>query len=126
MKPYRPADAKLYSNGVIPMKKILAGLLFLILCASRPLDAREKTYTEQLRRDVVRSTTNLVSAPAEVLTTVQKYHREPGPRVFREMAGFVDGVFRVITRFGSGAWDAFAAFIPGMQDGLPPDPEALS
>ena len=88
--------------------------------------AAEEKYTEQLKRDVVRSTTNLVSSPAEILVTVQKYHREPGPAVFREIAGFVDGVFRTITRFGSGAWDAPAAFIPGEQEGIPPQPETLA
>ena len=107
------------------MKKISGWLLLMMLSAALPLSANE--YTTQMKRDIVRSTTNLVSSPAEILVTVQKYHREhPAPPVIREMAGFVDGLFRFVTRFGSGAWDAQAAFIPGDQEGIPPSPETLA
>ncbi len=105
------------------MKKILAFLGLLVLGLAHPVFAGE--YTRAMTHDLNRSVKNLVAAPVEIPVTIQKYHEQAGPPVFRQMAGFVDGFFRTITRFGSGAWDAFAAFTPGMQEGFPPEPETF-
>lgn len=82
-------------------------------------------YVENMKRDLLRGVKNVIGSPLEIPITVQEYHEKAGRPVIRHIAGLLDGGFQMATRFGSGAWDFVAAFIPGHQQGMPVDPETL-
>ncbi|MDP3920964.1 MAG: hypothetical protein Q8R76_09205 [Candidatus Omnitrophota bacterium] len=116
------------------MKKISVLLLILSLAfVATPALAGEhggehggsNMYLDQMQTTLVRGIKNVVGAVAEVPMTIQEYHEGTGRPVIRHLAGTVDGLFRMVVRFGSGAWDLVAALIPGHQDGMPVDPETL-
>ena len=106
------------------MKNIfwLAALLFF---AAPGAEAGANQYVQNIGRDWNRGLKNMVTAPLEIPVAMQEYHEQAGRPFVRQSAGFVDGVFRTITRFSSGALDLVTAFIPGDQEGLPPHPETL-
>ena len=103
-------------------KLVFAGFLFLAVV---PLPAYGGTYDENLARDFGRGFKNVAFCWLEIPVTMGEYHRGPGRPLVRHGAGFADGVFQTIERFGSGAWDFAAGLIPGQQEGLPVEPEVL-
>lgn len=90
-----------------------------------PAPAASGDYQENMKHDLVRGFKNFFGAPLEIPITIQKYHEGSGRPVIRHVAGLLDGVFRTVVRFGSGAWDFIAAFLPDHQQGMPVDPEVL-
>lgn len=114
------------------MRKFLQLVLLLCVTASASafaVETNEAAYPANFKYDVVRGSTNIVAAPYEVYTTTREHHLNNGPEqnkgITRDIAGFVDGTFRMITRVGSGIWDHVIAAIPGAQEGYPVDPELL-
>ena len=120
------------------MKKMLSVLLILALVAfATPVFADKGTqapvqtsaasgdYQENMKRDLLRGLKNVVGSPLEIPITIQEYHEREGRPVIRHIAGAIDGLFRGLVRFGSGAWDFVAAFIPNHQEGMPVNPETL-
>lgn len=106
------------------MKKgILILLMFVV--STQALSA-EESYTQNLKRDLSRGLINIVSSPLEIPITMQKYHEQAGYPGVRHIEGFFDGTFRMLERAGSGIWDWIVAWIPGDQDGIPPEPEIIA
>ena len=88
--------------------------------------AEGEGYFSNMGRDLVRGVKNVISSPVEIPYTMDRYgedHR--GSNSFWPIAGFFHGAFNMVTRCGSGIWDLGFAFIPGQQEGLPPDPETF-
>ncbi len=109
-------------------KCLLAMAGFVVFLSVAPtVFAAEQGYFAKLGATFSRGVRNVVSSPYEIPYTIGKYDgkNDGNPRVFRDVAGFFDGVFRTVTRFGSGAWDIAWAFIPGDQEGLPLEPETF-
>ncbi len=103
----------------------IAAMLFVGLC---PLcAAQEQSYLTQLGHTFTRGVKNVVSFPWEIPTAIKEHDAKDdgNPRVFRDTAGFFDGSFRALERFGCGAWDMVWAFVPGNQEGLPLKPETF-
>ncbi len=108
--------------------KVAGFILAVILCiAAVPVCvAQEAGYFTQLGRTFGRGIKNIVSSPWEVPYTIGQYDRETSNyRVFRDTAGFFDGVGRTVTRFGSGVWDVVFSLVPGEQDGITLKPETF-
>ena len=83
-------------------------------------------YWADMKRDWVRGFKNIVSFPLEIPITIQEYHEAAGYPVVRHLAGFADGFFQAIARLGSGIWDILpASILPGIQEGVPVQPETL-
>lgn len=82
-------------------------------------------YQANMQRDLVRGFKNVIGSPLEIPITIQEYHGKEGRPVIRHAAGLIDGCFQAVVRFGSGAWDFVAAFLPGHQEGMPVEPETL-
>ena len=80
-------------------------------------------YVENMKHDLLRGLKNVVGAPLEIPITIQEYHEKAGRPVIRHLAGLIDGTFKMVVRFGSGAWDLLAALIPDHQEGMPVNPE---
>ncbi len=106
-------------------KKTGFALLFFLLLGTAPALAEEPGYWRAIGRNLWRGTKNILSSPAEIPITMQEYHERSGYPVVRQLTGFADGLFQMIERAGSGAWDYLVALIPGAQEGLPPTPETL-
>jgi putative exosortase-associated protein (TIGR04073 family) len=104
------------------IKILLMSLIGLLI--TTPAFA-EDSYLHAMRRDLVRGFKNVLTSPLEIPIAIQEYHESAGKPYVRQMAGFFDGTFQMLTRLGSGVWDIPAAFIPGIQEGLPPTPETL-
>jgi len=102
-------------------------LIFLFFMALGPifLYAEEGGYFKNLQHDYKRGMVNILTSPAEIPITIQEYHEGAGRPLIRHLAGAVDGAFRMFTRAASGAWDLVFGWIPGDQEGFPPDPETL-
>lgn len=83
------------------------------------------TYRENLGDGLKRGVKNIFSSPAEILISVQDYHERSGWPFVRQMAGGVVGAGKMILRLGSGIVDLGAAWIPGIQQGIPLNPEVL-
>jgi hypothetical protein len=112
----RPKEADVFR------KIILVLLAFAVLFPS----AAHASYLSDMKHDLVRGIKNVVSHPAEIPITIQEYHEAAGYPVVRHLTGLADGIFQAVSRLGSGAWDLImAAWIPGIQDGLPVQPETL-
>jgi putative exosortase-associated protein (TIGR04073 family) len=110
------------------MKRMLIMSLILVFGLLVPrvfAESEGDSYQSNMERDFVRGFKNVLGSPLEIPITIQKYHEGAGRPFVRHMAGFFDGMFRMIARAGSGVWDFLAAFLPGNQEGLPPDPETL-
>ncbi len=109
------------------MLKKPACFLFVTILAftafSGPAEAGE--YFRNMKRDFARGSLNIVTFPLEIPMTFQRYHEASGAPVARHMAGLADGIWRGVARCGSGFWDFAAAITPGIQEGLPADPETL-
>jgi hypothetical protein len=109
----------------------MAGLMLVwVLClAYCPVCAaqEEPGYFTQLGQTFTRGVKNLVSFPWEIPSAIGEYDKKTdgNSRAFRDMAGFVDGTFRAVTRLGCGVWDVFSSVVPGQQDGLPLKPETF-
>lgn len=104
--------------------------IFAVILAVFPASAHAaeswSQYFSLMKRDLVRGVKNVVSHPAEIPITFQEYHESPGYPVVRHIAGLTDGLFQAITRLGSGLWDILpASVLPGVQDGVPVQPETL-
>lgn len=93
--------------------------------AGTAASAPSGTYLENMKGTLLRGVKNVLGSPLEIPITIQEYHEGAGRPVIRHMAGAIDGLFRMVVRAGSGAWDFIAALIPGHQEGMPPDPETL-
>lgn len=97
---------------------------FLLFCHfSIPADAG--TYSENLRYDLKRGAKNILSSPLEIMVTIQDYHERAGWPYVRQGLGLVVGVGKMGLRLGSGLVDLGAAWVPGLQKGLPVQPEVL-
>ncbi len=104
-------------------KALILAALAAVLCPQ----AAHASYVGDMQRNLVRGTKNVLTFPLEIPVTVQKYHRGSGYAGVRHVTGLFDGIFRAVSRFGSGAWDILpASIVPGIQDGLPVDPETLA
>ncbi len=90
-----------------------------------PAAYAEESYGAAMKRDLGRGFKNVISFPLEIPMTIQEYHEAPGLPAARHLAGFADGIFQGVARFGSGAWDFVAALTPGIQEGLPVQPQTL-
>jgi len=82
-------------------------------------------YVANMKRNLVRGAKNIVSAPAEIVISVKKYHQQPGQPGIRHLQGFADGTIAFVQRGFSGLWDFVVAFIPSDQEGMPVEPETL-
>ena len=112
------------------MKVRMTGLVLVFLLGltfSSAYAYPEPGYFPQLGKTFARGVKNLVSFSWEIPSTIKQYDgkMDGNFRVFRDMAGFVDGTFRSLTRLGCGFWDIAFSFVPGQQDGLPLKPEAF-
>lgn len=110
------------------MKKIFSVLMMMTVLGVVPIaSANEPGYFDQLGKTFSRGVKNVITAPWEIPYSIGQYDQknEGNPRVFRDTAGFFDGIFRTLTRFGSGAWDMAWAFVPGNQEGIQLDPEVF-
>src|SRR5690349_5265667 len=115
------------------MRKFAAvTITVMILALGLPASARaegkssEKSYWHNWGYDMKRGFKNIITSPLEIPMTIQDYHERSGPPVIRHLGGLGDGVMQMFTRAGSGIWDwIWAAWIPGAQEGYPPDPETL-
>jgi len=112
------------------MKVRVVGLVFVFLFSfvlHSAYATPEPGYFFRLGKTFTRGVKNLVSFPWEIPTTIKEYDSKTNgnPRAFRDMAGFVDGAFRSLTRFGCGAWDIVFSLVPGDQDSLPLKPETF-
>ena len=109
------------------MKKIL--FLFLVFSSFVFIQAAfaevENSYQQNMQYDLVRSVKNILGAPLEIPYTMNNYRESQQRPVIRETAGFFSGVFRMISREGSGMADFLCAFMPGNQEGFPVTPETL-
>lgn len=84
-------------------------------------------YFKNMSCDYARGFNNIADAPLEYYNTQKEYEQQQkGRPVVRNIAGFVDGTFRVIERTGSGVWDFLAGLLPGDQEGIPAKPETIS
>ena len=110
-------------------RKIVMLLIFGSLCVSSSslCEAQEKGYFTQMGQTFTRGVKNVVSFPWEIPVTIKEHDalNDGNPRFFRDTAGFFDGAFRALSRFGCGAWDMVWAFVPGDQQGLPLKPETF-
>ena len=98
-------------------------LFFLFLVFVSP--AKASTYSENLRHDLKRGLKNTLSAPAEIAIGFQDYHERAGWPFVRQFAGLGIGAGKMVLRLGSGLVDFGAAWVPGLQRGLPVKPEVL-
>jgi len=112
------------------MKKIIIAILLLILSsgilfAPNACAWEDRGYWENMKYDFVRFFKNTLGSPLEIPVTIKEYDEGEGRAVLRHTAGFFDGCIRMVSRLISGAYDLGAAFIPGMQEGVPVEPETL-
>jgi hypothetical protein len=89
--------------------------------------AEKGSYLDQFGKTFTKGVKNVLSSPWEIPYTIKQHDQtdDGNPRVFRDTAGFFDGIFRTVTRAGCGLWDIGWAFIPGDQEGLPLKPETF-
>lgn len=106
-------------------KTVMIFLLVLLTVGIPSVPAQDRSYVQNIGYDYVRGFKNILSAPAEIFIGVRDYPETGEAGWIRGTRGFFDGHFKMINRFMSGAWDLFAAFIPGYQEGIPPAPETL-
>ena len=112
------------------MKIRMIGLMSVLLfCVSfsPAYAAEEPGYFNQLGKAFTRGLKNIVSFPWEIPSTISRHDQKTdgNPRAFRDMAGFVDGTFRAVTRFGCGVWDVLFSVVPGQQNELPLKPDTF-
>jgi len=111
------------------MKQILGVVVVLsVLLAAGPASAEKinDSYQANLQRTFVRGLKNIVTAPVEIPYRIGEHHRkDTAPPVFREAAGFLDGIFGTLERLASGVWDIGMSFVPGFQEGIPVEPETF-
>ncbi len=112
------------------MRVRITGLVFAVLfCLSLGTDcwAQEQGYFVQMGQALTRGVKNMVSFPWEIPATIKQHDQDDNgnPRIFRDTAGFIDGMFRAATRLGCGVWDVLFSAVPGQQNELPLKPEAL-
>ena len=109
------------------MKTKRFALIFLCLALVSPavFAAEGDSYGKNFVRTWKRGFTNVLTSPLEIPVTMQEYHEKAGRPFVRQSAGFVDGTCQMVERAASGLVDLFAAFLPGMQDGIPVKPETL-
>jgi len=108
----------------------MTGLVFALmfcLAFSPAYAAEEPGYFTQMGRALTQGFKNIVSFPWEIPATIARHDRENNgdPRAFRDAAGFVDGMFRAVTRLSCGMWDVLFSVVPGQQDELPLTPKTL-
>jgi hypothetical protein len=101
---------------------LLLSFLIMALVSGR---AEAGTYAESLRYGLKRGVKNALSSPAEILIGIQDYHERAGWPYARQGIGFLVGTGKMLLRLGSGVVDLGAAWIPGLQEGLPVEPETL-
>lgn len=109
-------------------RKIAVFILAVVMSfpAVSAFAAEEPGYFAQFGKTFGRGFKNILSFPWELPRTIGEYDRgTTNNRVFRDTAGFVDGVGRTVTRLGCGLWDVVFSFVPGEQDGLPLKPETF-
>ena len=110
------------------LKLIGFALLVLISLPFIPFsEAKEVGYFRQLTRTFSRGVVNMITSPWEIPYTIRQHDlkNDGNPRIFRDIAGFFDGVFRTVTRLGCGFWDVAFSVVPGDQEGLPLKPKTF-
>ncbi len=104
-------------------------VLILILTMLMPLNAAYANppgYWKQMGISFTRGLKNIVSCPYEIPYTIAQYDKQTeNNRVFRDTAGFFDGLFRTVTRGSLGLWDVAFSIVPGHQDELHLEPETF-
>jgi hypothetical protein len=105
----------------------LVSVLLFCVSFSPAYAAEESGYFTQFGQAFTRGLKNIVSFPWEIPSTISRHDQKTdgNPRVFRDMAGFVDGTFRAVTRFGCGVWDVLFSVVPGQQNELPLKPDTF-
>jgi len=101
--------------------------LILVFSQASSAFAGEQGYWGKLGSTFSKGFKNVISSPWEVPYTIRQHDKvnDGNPRLFRDTAGLFDGLFRAMTRFGSGAWNMAWAFMPGDQEGLSLEPEVF-
>lgn len=100
--------------------------ILMVLMPLRPACANPPGYWKQMGITFSRGLKNIVSCPYEIPYTIAQYDKKTeNNRIFRDTAGFFDGVFRTVTRGSGGLWDVFFSLVPGEQDNLPLKPETF-
>jgi hypothetical protein len=100
-------------------------LIFMLLLTFLPVMA-QASYFSDMQHTLVRGVKNVLGHPLEIPITIQEYHESAGYPGIRHLAGLTDGLFQALARLGSGIWDILpASVIPGIQEGLPVQPETL-
>ena len=101
--------------------KVFAFLLLVMVVAQ---SAFAGTYFGNMLTAHKRGVTNIVTGIAEIPMAIQDAHGE-GVVGLNYLQAAVVGTGKAVVRILSGIWDVPAGFIPGLQQGLPPDPETL-
>lgn len=97
---------------------------FLLLIMAAAQSAFAGTYFENMLTAHKRGITNIVTGIAEIPMAIQDAHGE-GVVGLNYLQAAVVGIGKAAVRILSGLWDVPAGFIPGLQQGMPPDPETL-
>ncbi len=108
-----------------PNQFVVRGLLLFLILGFMTPSLEAATYGENLRHGLKRGVKNTLGAPAEIFITIQDYHERAGWPYVRQGMGLFVGTGKMLLRFGSGVVDLGASWIPGVQGGLPVDPETL-
>lgn len=106
--------------------KFMIGLC-LMLTLSQPWGmAQADGYFHNMKRNLIRGSKNIISSPAELVTTVGEYRKESTHHpVLQWSGGIANGFVQMTQRAWSGIWDFVVAAIPSQQEGMPVKPETL-
>ena len=101
-------------------------LILMVGMPFRATYANSPGYWKQMGITFSRGLKNIVSCPYEIPYTIAQHDKQTeNNRVFRDTAGFFDGVFRTVTRGSCGLWDVLFSVVPGQQDDLRLNPETF-
>lgn len=107
-------------------KKFLIAAVFLFAAIFPAAAYADSAYVSNMKHNLGRGFKNILTSPLEIPITMQEYHESAGKPYLRQMVGFLDGTFQMLTRAGSGVWDiVIASWIPGAQEGFQQNPEIL-
>ena len=121
-KPYDLASPSGFRKSFPTFSVVMLSVLLLLAGAS---EARAESYFKDMMQAFARGGKNLAGAPLEIPLTIREYRDKEQTPIFTYYQGFMDGSLQALNRFVSGGWDIFAAFIPGLQEGIPPEPVTL-
>lgn len=112
-------------RSALTPKTLRISFFIFALLFTLPAALFADSYSQNLKFDLKRGLKNVLTSPLEIPIGIQDYHERAGWPVVRQTAGAFAGAGKMILRLGSGLLDFGAAWLPGMQKGLPPDPEVL-